>query len=1043
MSNQAGPPAGGAAPFRLAAGTAGTVAMFNLAPGQQQGQRSQAQPPVLSVSPPGGAVASLCWSPDARHLAAATPRAVLLLDSQGTIVDVVEHPTPGETVAACSLGWRSSRMLYFGGSDQTVHVWDRKEHKFAPSALDSPLTSLALSVDDSKLVAGTRSGSVWLHSLKSNTPSKLVSPFSAPVNRLVFYPFKRSILVGAGDDGSIAMWDVNQRTSPIQTKQQAHSAPVRGLAFPPCNKHFYCSVGLDRQLLFHDAQQTNQNNLLQHYKADVPLISVSVNDEHIVAAGTSDGRVLMYDIRMKAVFSTFNTMTGQSVDSLCFQPPKWAIDHASKEPPVPMRALPAAPSDMLQREQPKPLLADKDFMGMFSPVNNSLQALKPKPSAFNDDEEDAHYRSRNGIGLSALGSRADASLSGSHPMRGEASRSAAAFTKTPTPGLSSLRHEIVPNSSGTTSSESVSPTPTAESATVTPAPPPASEPSTTETQRLTRTASARGMDGSQTLVNRTDDADRFTPHAGLRDTSHLLGSGLTTGRPSGFTADFGSAARSLADFTDSRWLDLGQIGGLVGQQRPAPSTVATVLQGGNLRQAPATISPLAPDAASGTAAASTAAAAAGLGQNGASAGTEQPTGTPSLPTFQYQVLRSIVEEAMQAHVAQLRMDIQNMHLDLIRQFEIQKASAVLHAQACAMQIGEMLEQASPIRALQDEIVRLRLENEPPMPFKTKFTEIVGVEHPIMQGGMQWVGTAELASAVSNAGGLGILTALTQPTPDALRNEIARCRKMTSKPFGVNLTILPAINPPPYEKYVDAIIESGIKVVETAGNNPQEHVRRFKKAGIVVIHKCTAIRHALSAQKMGVDFVSIDGFECAGHPGEDDVGGLILLAKAATSLSIPYLASGGFGDGLGLAAALSLGAQGINMGTRFMCTVEAPIHNNIKEAIVKASERDTSLMFRTLHNTARVFKNKVSVEVVQIERRPGGAKFEDIRHLVAGERGRKVYTTGDPDYGVWTAGQVVGLINDIPTCAVLVPRIVAEAEAAVQRVQGLRTPKSKL
>ncbi|KAJ3309871.1 hypothetical protein HDV04_005573 [Boothiomyces sp. JEL0838] len=323
--------------------------------------------------------------------------------------------------------------------------------------------------------------------------------------------------------------------------------------------------------------------------------------------------------------------------------------------------------------------------------------------------------------------------------------------------------------------------------------------------------------------------------------------------------------------------------------------------------------------------------------------------------------------------------------------------------------------------------------------ETAFTKLVGVEAPIMQGGMQWVGTADLAAAVSNAGGLGIITALTQPTPGDLIKEIERCRKLTKKPFGVNLTILPAINPPPYSKYVDAIIKAGVKVVETAGNNPQEHVKRFKDAGIVVIHKCTAIRHAISAQKMGVDMVSIDGFECAGHPGEDDVPGLVLLARAAQVLTIPYIASGGIGTGRGLAAALVLGAAGVNMGTRFMCTVESPIDENIKKTIVDASERDTALMFRTLHNTARVFKNAVSKEVVEIEKR-GNAQFKDIQHLVSGERGRKVYTTGDPDFGVWTCGIVAGLIHDIPTCKVLVARMVKEAEDALSSQKII---KSKL
>src|SRR5713101_5646733 len=250
--------------------------------------------------------------------------------------------------------------------------------------------------------------------------------------------------------------------------------------------------------------------------------------------------------------------------------------------------------------------------------------------------------------------------------------------------------------------------------------------------------------------------------------------------------------------------------------------------------------------------------------------------------------------------------------------------------------------------------------------KTRFTELVGVEHPIVQGGMQWVGRAELVAAVADAGALGFITALTQPTPDDLTREIARCRGLTDKPFGVNLTILPSIKPPPYAEYRQAIIESGIKIVETAGNKPQEHVNEFKKHGIVVVHKCTSVRHALSAERMGVDAISIDGFECAGHPGEDDVGGLILFAVAARKVKIPIIASGGIGDGRGMAAALALGAEGINMGTRFVCTREAPVHESLKQAMCQASERDTNLIFRTMNNTARVLKNAVSDEVVAME-----------------------------------------------------------------------------
>lgn len=307
--------------------------------------------------------------------------------------------------------------------------------------------------------------------------------------------------------------------------------------------------------------------------------------------------------------------------------------------------------------------------------------------------------------------------------------------------------------------------------------------------------------------------------------------------------------------------------------------------------------------------------------------------------------------------------------------------------------------------------------------KTKVTELLGIRYPIIQGGMQWVGTAELASAVSNAGGLGILTALTQPTPDDLRREIERCRTMTDKPFGVNLTILPAITPPPYAEYMRAIIESGIKIVETAGNSPRNFIGEFKQHGIKVVHKCTSVRHALSAERYGVDIVSIDGFECAGHPGEDDVPNMILIPAAVAALKIPVVASGGIGDGRGMAAAFALGAQGINMGTRFMCTKEAPVHDNVKQALVQATERDTNLMFRTMHNTARVFKNAISEEVVAMEKR--GAKFEEVRHLVAGARGKVALKNGDVNDGVVSAGMVIGLIHDVPSCAELIDRIVTE------------------
>ena len=314
--------------------------------------------------------------------------------------------------------------------------------------------------------------------------------------------------------------------------------------------------------------------------------------------------------------------------------------------------------------------------------------------------------------------------------------------------------------------------------------------------------------------------------------------------------------------------------------------------------------------------------------------------------------------------------------------------------------------------------------------QTRFTEMFAIEHPIAQGGMQWVGTAELVSAVANAGALGFLTALTQPSPRALADEIARCCMMTDKPFGVNLTVFPTINAPDYNGYAQVIIDSGIKVVETAGTPAvAEQWAMFKNAGIKIIHKCTSVRHALSAERKGVDAISIDGFECAGHPGEDDIPGLILIPAAADKVKIPMLASGGFGDGRGLVAALALGADGINMGTRFCATQEAPIHNGIKQAMVANDERSTELMFRSYRNTARVAKNSVSTEAVRIERE--GNPFEAIAHLVKGTRGKEGLDNGDPEHGVWSAGMVQGLIHDVPSVQDLIDRIMAEAEAIIE------------
>ncbi|PGH56571.1 nitronate monooxygenase [Azospirillum palustre] len=320
--------------------------------------------------------------------------------------------------------------------------------------------------------------------------------------------------------------------------------------------------------------------------------------------------------------------------------------------------------------------------------------------------------------------------------------------------------------------------------------------------------------------------------------------------------------------------------------------------------------------------------------------------------------------------------------------------------------------------------------------KTEVTRLLGIDYPIVQGGMQWVGLAELAAAVSNAGGLGILTALTQPTPEDLAREIGRCRAMTDRPFGVNLTMLPAVKPPPYERYLDVIIDSGITIVETAGNSPRAFVKRMKAHGIRILHKCTSVRHALSAERAGVDIISIDGFECAGHPGEDDIPGLILIPAAVRALRIPVIASGGIADGRGMAAALALGAQGVNMGTRFLCTREAPVHDGIKQALVAAGERDTNLILRSMRNTARVFRNAVSDEVVALEKRPGGAQFEEVRPLVAGQRGRAALESGDVQDGIVSAGMAIGLIDDIPSCDDLIRRMVADCRAHLRRALAL-------
>jgi nitronate monooxygenase len=331
--------------------------------------------------------------------------------------------------------------------------------------------------------------------------------------------------------------------------------------------------------------------------------------------------------------------------------------------------------------------------------------------------------------------------------------------------------------------------------------------------------------------------------------------------------------------------------------------------------------------------------------------------------------------------------------------------------------------------------------------KTAITEMFGIRHPIIQGGMHYVGFAELASAVSNAGGLGIITGLTQKTPELLAKEIARCHDMTDQPFGVNLTFLPTLSSPPYPEYIAAIIQGGVKIVETAGRSPEPYMPALKAAGIKVIHKCTSVRHSLKAERIGCDAVSVDGFECGGHPGEDDIPNMILLPRAADELTIPFVASGGMADARSLVASLAMGAAGMNMGTRFIATREAPVHENVKQALVAASELDTRLVMRPLRNTERVLKNASVKRLLEIEREKGaGLEIADILDQVAGVY-PQVMIDGDMDAGAWSCGMVVGLIHDIPTVKELIDRIMADAERLIRnRLIGLlghdRTPASE-
>ncbi|KAH9265831.1 hypothetical protein BASA83_010965 [Batrachochytrium salamandrivorans] len=684
--------------YELSAAASSSLVMFNFSTQFRNNPNmgnADGQPPRLSVAPRSGeSILDLAWSPDGRLVAVVTERAIFLYDKLGSVVDYIDPPVKGEILRACSFGWKSSRYLYFGGSQKVVYTWDRKDSKVISStaSLNSTISCIALASDDGKMAVGSTTGSALLHSLKNNTSNRLSAPFVGSINHMAFYPFKKSILASAGDNGSVVFWDVNQKSSPTHIKENAHSSSIQGLAFAPCNKHFYCTVGLDRQLQFHDILQASASSVIQSYEATSPLMSVSVNDEHAVAMGTANGKVLVYDVRMKSIMHTFDTLSTHDVTRLRFQPPKWVTEVAAKEPLISHRNPTLVQQD-LRRKLSKPTISFDDPMTMFSPVNNvknqkrssqdllkaMLTSKAPKPPSdgvSTEDDDSPFITTDDAKSASALNGRLRQSSGGPKPiLKSSKSLSDMEFadanqqhdySMTPTPLLSSQPIELskrnsVPSSlfvppitgSGAVDNDSnvsnASRKKVSNSTVIQAAP-------VSTSQNSTPTLHANAPSWSTLKQEVVSTSFRTTP---------VSDKPLLQSEPAVLKSSSSSSGEKIG----------GLVGGLVGEE-------TTVLQKPALFTTPHSV---VSDVASTI--------------NNVLKSDSGATPLDS-STLQYRLLRSVIEECLEDHRQQTRIEIQNMHLELIRQFQIQEGH-----------IAEMLRLESPTAKLMEELVQLRLENQ--------------------------------------------------------------------------------------------------------------------------------------------------------------------------------------------------------------------------------------------------------------------------------------------------------------------------------------------
>ncbi|KAH6568219.1 hypothetical protein BASA60_008730 [Batrachochytrium salamandrivorans] len=664
--------------YELSAAASSSLVMFNFSTQFRNNPNmgnADGQPPRLSVAPRSGeSILDLAWSPDGRLVAVVTERAIFLYDKLGSVVDYIDPPVKGEILRACSFGWKSSRYLYFGGSQKVVYTWDRKDSKVISStaSLNSTISCIALASDDGKMAVGSTTGSALLHSLKNNTSNRLSAPFVGSINHMAFYPFKKSILASAGDNGSVVFWDVNQKSSPTHIKENAHSSSIQGLAFAPCNKHFYCTVGLDRQLQFHDILQASASSVIQSYEATSPLMSVSVNDEHAVAMGTANGKVLVYDVRMKSIMHTFDTLSTHDVTRLRFQPPKWVTEVAAKEPLISHRNPTLVQQD-LRRKLSKPTISFDDPMTMFSPVNNvknqkrssqdllkaMLTSKAPKPPSDGVSTEGPsssinHLKksSRSMTDLvSGLSSTKIAQLpdDDSPFITTDDAKSASALNgrlRQSSGGPKPILNGAVDNDSNVSnaSRKKVSNSTVIQAAPV------------STSQNSTPTLHANAPSWSTLKQEVVSTSFRTTP---------VSDKPLLQSEPAVLKSSSSSSGEKIG----------GLVGGLVGEE-------TTVLQKPALFTTPHSV---VSDVASTI--------------NNVLKSDSGATPLDS-STLQYRLLRSVIEECLEDHRQQTRIEIQNMHLELIRQFQIQEGH-----------IAEMLRLESPTAKLMEELVQLRLENQ--------------------------------------------------------------------------------------------------------------------------------------------------------------------------------------------------------------------------------------------------------------------------------------------------------------------------------------------